>query len=72
MACQHYDWLTRQPGAQVSHLLDSALILVPAAFDGAAMAALSRAAATDLRLAQAAEHAEDGRSLSTWRVVPRC
>ncbi|QXJ25796.1 hypothetical protein AGRA3207_007346 [Actinomadura graeca] len=57
---RHHTDLTRQPGSQVSQVLDGTLIEVPGTFTGADLDALRQAAGDDARLGQAADRAEDG------------
>jgi uncharacterized protein YidB (DUF937 family) len=56
----HHAALTHRAGSQVQQVLDGTVIEVPSAFTGADLAALQKAATADVRLAWAAEHAEDG------------
>lgn len=58
---KHHADLTRSSGSQVAQLLDDVVIEVPEAFTGAALEAMRRAAQADARLAEAVEHAEDGK-----------
>ncbi|MGW4115118.1 hypothetical protein ACWEFJ_29955 [Actinosynnema sp. NPDC004786] len=58
---QHHEALTREPGSPVRHLLDGAIVPVPDAFTDDDLAAMTRAARTDPRLAWAVRHAPDGR-----------
>ncbi|MBO4270908.1 hypothetical protein [Microbispora triticiradicis] len=58
---KHHADLTRSSGSQVAQLLDDVVIEVPEAFTGAALEAMRRAAQADARLAEAVEHAVDGK-----------
>ncbi|TLP60966.1 hypothetical protein [Microbispora triticiradicis] len=58
---KHHADLTRSSGSQVAQLLDDVVIEVPEEFTGAALEAMRRAAQADARLAEAVEHAVDGK-----------
>ncbi|WP_182881232.1 hypothetical protein [Microbispora sp. H10949] len=58
---KHHADLTQRSGSQVAQLLDDVVIEVPEAFTGAALEAMRRAAQSDARLAEAVEHAVDGK-----------
>ncbi|MFE3205699.1 hypothetical protein [Embleya sp. NPDC059237] len=70
----HWDTLTTRTDpdrhAQARALLDGHRITVPDAFTGAALDALAHAAGDDPRLAEAAEHATDGRITQYLAGVP--